>query len=338
MARILIVGGGVIGCAIAERLSRAGHRVTLLERDHLGAHASGAAAGLLAPHSEGGQELELRSLGLFPELVERIEALSGVEVEYRAGQTIAPALSGEEERRLRRGSGRWLDAGEALALEPALNPAIRGVALYEEAQVSPPRFVRALARAAQVQGAEIKEGVPVGALVGRSNRVSGVRTSEGDLRADFTVLAAGPWSPALASPLGVALDVRPSRGQLLTLLPPRRLLTRLLTWGGSYLMPKPDGTLIAGSTEEEVGFDARVTASGMSALLEFATRAVPALSTAVLDRSWAALRPATPDGRPLIGLGAGREGLIVATGHNRNGVLLAPVTAEMVLDLITANA
>ncbi|MGH7861938.1 MAG: glycine oxidase ThiO [Candidatus Dormibacteraceae bacterium] len=336
MARILVVGGGVIGCAIAERLSRERHQVTLLERDHLGAHASGAAAGLLAPFSEGGQDMEVTSLSLFPDLVSHIESASGVEVEFRAGQTIAPALTGADERRLRRSNGEWVDSAAALALEPALNRAVRGAALYPEAQISPPRFLRALARTAVLQGAVIREGALVGALISRANRVTGVRTSEGDLRADLTVLAAGPWSPSLASPVGVALDVRPSRGQLLTLLPSRRLLTRLLTWHGSYLMPKPDGTVVAGSTEEEVGFDARVTAGGMNALLEFALRALPELANSIVERSWAALRPATPDGRPLIGLAAGPEGLIVATGHNRNGILLAPVTAEMVLKLVSS--
>jgi glycine oxidase len=333
MARIVIVGGGVIGCAVAERLSRdRRHQVLLLERDTLGAHASGAAAGLLAPYSETGSvefDLAARSLAAFPELVERVERC-GISVEYRAQETITPALTAEEEQRLRRGPGRWLDAEAALAEEPGLSPTIRGAALVTEAQVTPLRLVRALAWTAVVQGAEIREGTPVGWMTVRAGCVQAVQTGEGQVRADVVVLAAGPWSPSLASPLGVALDVRPVRGQLVTLRPSRPVLRRMLTWRGSYLVPKPDGTVVAGSTEEEVGFDPRPTAEGVAGLLQFAARAVPALATAGVERVWAALRPATPDLRPVIGPAPGLPNLLLATGHNRNGILLAPVTAELI--------
>ncbi len=333
---MVIVGGGVIGCAIAERLTRDRHRVLLLERDRLAGHASGAAAGLLAPHSEHEEDLGVRSLALFPALVARIEPASGVEVEYRDQESISPALSAAEERALKRGGGRWLDAEEALREEPGLSPSVRGAAVLAEGQVAPARLVRALARTAAAAGAEIREGAPAGAIVERSGRVVGVHAAEGLVRADFVVLAAGPWSPSLASPLGVALHVRPSRGQLVTLQPAAAVLKRLLTWRGSYLVPKPDGTVVAGSTEEEVGFDARPTAEGVAGLLEFAVRAVPALAGATLERTWAALRPATPDGRPVVGPAQRHPNLIVATGHNRNGILLAPVTAELVAGMIGA--
>lgn len=331
VASIVIVGGGIIGCAVAERLSRERrHRVLLLERDTVGAHASGAAAGLLAPYSEAaGFEMASRSLALFPETVERVER-SGIAVEYREQDSLTPALTGEEERRLRRGSERWLDGEQARAAEPELSRRVRGVAVFREAQVTPIRLVRALARTAAAQGVEIREGAPVGGLTARSGRLQGVQTAEGLVRADVVVLAAGPWSPALASPLGVALDVRPSRGQLVMLRPRGAVLRHVLTWRGSYLVPKPDGTVVAGSTEEDVGFDDRPTAEGVAGLLEFACRAVPALGDAAVERVWAALRPATPDGRPVVGATPRLPNLFVATGHNRNGILLAPITAELV--------
>jgi glycine oxidase len=331
VARIVIVGGGVIGCAVAERLTReARHDVLLLERDAVGAHASGAAAGLLAPFSEtAGFEMASRSLAMFPEIVERVER-SGIAVEYREQDSLTPALTGDEERRLRRGSGRWLDAERALAVEPELSRRVRGAAVFREAQVTPIRLVRALVRTAAAQGARIREGVPVGGLIARSGRLQGVQTAEGQVRADVVVLAAGPWSPALASPLGVALDVRPSRGQLVMLRPRGPSLRHVLTWRGCYLVPKPDGTVVAGSTEEDVGFDDRPTAEGVGGLLEFACRAVPALGDAAVERVWAALRPATPDGQPVIGATPDLPNLVVATGHNRNGILLAPITAELV--------
>lgn len=335
MARIAIVGGGVIGCAAAERLTRDGHSVTILERDQAGAHASGAAAGLLAPFSEG-EDLGHRSLQLFPELVERIERESGVEVEFRAGESITPALDAAEERALRSlGAGRWLSAREAQAEEPGLNPRLRGALVLPESQVTPPRLVRALVRTAVLRGADLREGTPVSKLLLRGGRVIGVQTLDGPLRADFVVLAAGPWSAELAA-AAVPLDVRPSRGQLVQLQPRGRPLRRMLTWRGSYLVPKPDGTIVAGSTEEEAGFDARPTVEGVAGLLEFARRVVPELAAATVAGVWAALRPATPDGRPVVGPVPDHPGLVVATGHNRNGILLAPITAEMVAGAIAS--
>ena len=313
--RVAIVGGGVIGCAVAERLSRRRHRVTLHERDHLGAHASGAAAGLLAPYSElRGDDLGSRSAGLFPELVARLERDTGIEVEYRQTESLAVAFDASQRRALR-GLGRWQDPSQCLALEPRLNPELLGAALLQESHLNPPRFVQALARAAAAARADLREGSPVSTLAA--------------LHADRVVLAAGPWSATLAD-----VDVTPRRGQLVALRPTRAVLTRIITWGAFYLVPKLDGTVVVGSTEEEVGFDARPTAAGVGTLLEVAQLVVPALRDASVERVWAALRPATRDGQPIIGPLPGDEKVVVATGHNRNGILLAPVTAELVAQLV----
>jgi glycine oxidase len=335
MASVIIVGGGVIGCAVAERLSRdrGRHRVLLLERDRLGAHASGAAAGMLVSHA-GGPELGRRSMALFPELVARVERASGMTVEFHPQETITPALTAAEERLLRRGPGRWLDTAQVTAEEPGLGPTVRGAIVRPEAQVVPARLVAALARTAAAQGAELREGAPVSRLLVRAGRLRGVQGPDGTIAADLVVVAAGPWSAILTSPVGVVLDVRPSRGQLVTLQPRGLALRRMLTWRGCYLVPKPDGTVMAGSTEEEVGFDARPTAEGVNQLLEFAIRAVPILGDAAVQGVWAALRPATSDGRPVVGRAAGLPNLILAAGHNRDGILLAPVTAEVVAETI----
>jgi glycine oxidase len=336
MSRIIVVGGGVIGCAVAERLTRDRHQVLVLERDRLGAQASGAAAGLLAPGDIGsGPEGEngRRSLALFEELVPRLER-TGISVEFRRGESIRPALSASEARRLQQQGGRWVDAAEARRLEPGLQARVRGATITEEAQITPPRFVEALARTAVAGGAEVREGSPVGQILTRGGRVHGVATADGTVEADWVVLAAGPWSPSLASPLGIALDIRPSRGQLVTLRPRRAALSRMLEWQSSYLVPKPDGTIIAGSTEEEAGFDARPTAQGVAQLLTFAETAIPELGSAAVERVWAALRPRTPDDRAVVGAIAEVPGLVVAGGHNRNGILLAPLTAVQVAELV----
>jgi glycine oxidase len=334
VASVVVVGGGVIGCAIAERLSRDGHGVVLLERDRVAAHASGAAAGLLAPLTEEDQAGARSAMALYPDLVERVQRVSGIDVEFREAESLTPALTAAEERVLRRRPGRWLDAAEVLAEEPGLGTRIRGAFLTADAQVSPARLVLALARTAAAQGAEVREGTPASGLALRSGQLQGVHGPEGVVRADVVVVAAGPWSPTLTSPAGIVLNVRPSRGQLVVLSPRGAVLRRIVLWRGAYLVPKPSGSIVAGSTEEEVGFDARPTAEGIRGLLDFAVRAVPALAEATVERTFAALRPATPDGRPVVGRAPELENLILATGHNRTGILEAPLAAERVAEIL----
>jgi glycine oxidase len=331
VAKVVVVGGGVIGCACAELLSRERHQVTLLERDQVGAHASGAAAGLLAPYSEfPDTDVGDRSSSLFPELVARIESASGVEVEYRPGESLAVAF--EEEERL--GGGRWMDAAACRNLEPGLNHDLLGATLFRQAQITPPRFVQALARTASAQGASVRPGTPATGFELSAGEVRGVRAGSELIASDFVVLAAGPWTPEVASRAGIDVGVLPRRGQLVALRPADKVLRRIVTWGHFYLVPKPDGTVVLGSTEEEAGFDARPTAAGISVLLEVAQHLVPALARATVERVWAALRPATEDGLPVVGPSNRHANVILATGHNRNGILLAPHTAVTVAELI----
>jgi glycine oxidase len=320
---------------VAERLSRAGHQVILLERDNVGAHASSAAAGLLAPVSgRTGDDLATRSMVMFPELVARIEKDSGIEVEFRQLESLAPAFTEADEAQLRGLPGRWLDAAAALAEEPGLNPGLRGAALSASAHLTPPRFVHALARTAVRTGADVREGTPVAGISVSGGQVTGVRLADGVLGSDVVVLAAGPWSAGVVAELELAIDVQPNRGQLVLLRPRRPEIRRIVTRAEGYLVPKPDGSIVAGSTEERAGFDARPTVEGVAGLLEFAREAVPGLAGAVLERAWAALRPATPDGKPLIGPAPGLPNLILATGHNRYGIMLAPITADLVASAI----
>jgi glycine oxidase len=272
---------------------------------------------------------------MFPEVVARIEKDSGIEVEYRQLESLAPALTEADEALLRgRPGARWLDAAGALAEEPGLNPGLRGAALTDSAHLTPPRFVQALARTAVRAGAELREGTPVAGISVSGGQVTGVRLADGPLSADVVVLAAGPWSAGLAADLEVSVDVQPNRGQLVLLRPRNREIRRIVTRGEGYLVPKPDGSIVAGSTQERSGFDARPTAEGVAGLLDFARQAVPGLAGAVLERAWAALRPATPNGKPLIGPALGLPNLVLATGHNRYGIMLAPVTAELVAEAI----
>ncbi len=337
MSRVVVIGGGVIGCAVAERLSFEGHQVTLFERDQLGGRASGAAAGELSPQSttSAAEESAKQSLQLFPELIARIEKDSAMNVEYRVQAGLQPAFDQEEAAKLRAAGGRWLDAHACRQAEPSLSTDVLGAVLLEHAHLTPPRFVRALARAAAARGAAILEGTPVMGFERMGDEIKGVITPAGSHDADWAVIAAGPWSREVASTAGADVDVRPQRGQLAALDPGAVVLRHSIFWASGYLVPKADGTIIAGGTEEESGFDDRPTVAGIASLLSLACRLVPDLGAANLQRVWAGLRPVTGDGRPIVEA-VGARNLIVATGHHRKGILLAPLAAKQVAAIIGA--
>lgn len=340
---MVVVGGGVVGSAVAWRLAREGLAVTLLERDDVGAHASGAAAGMLAPLVEAetpGPLLTwgLRGLAGFPALVAELEARSGIDVERVASgilrvardETEAAALSARADADAEHDLA-WLDAEAVRAAEPGIAPDVVG-ALWSprEGHLRSPLLTRAFARSAQKLGARFVTGAPVTELIRDDDRVSGVRTPGGDWAAAWSVLCTGCWTGAL----GPALPMEPVRGQILSLDAPRDSAGAIV-WGGStYLIPRRDGSLWVGASEEHVGFDCRVTAAGVAGLLEAATALMPGLAGATFREAWAGLRPMTPDRLPLIGPVPGAEGLLVAAGHHRNGVLLSGVTAELVVDCV----
>jgi glycine oxidase len=333
----VVVGGGVIGCAIAERLTLGHHIVTLLERDQLASHASGAAAGELSPYLGAGKVLDSakRSLELFPELVARVERDSGISVEYHQRQALIAALDEAEAISLKATGGVWLDAKACRELEPSLTTALAGAVMHEEAHITPPRFVLAMARAAASRGADIYEGRPVTGFVVSAGAIARVVTPEGAIDADWVVIAAGPWTKDVGEWAGVTIAVRPERGQLAAIKQGAASLKRTIFWSSGYLVPKPDGTVIAGSTSEESGFNERPTAAGIATLLGFACRLVPDLGAATLERTWAGLRPVTPGGEPIVARVAALSNVVVATGHHRKGLLLAPGAAETVASLIS---
>jgi glycine oxidase len=330
MSRVVVIGGGVIGCAAAELLSRRGDHVTLLERDHLGSHASGAAAGELSPSSRPGDH---ESLAMFRDLVARIERDSAMNVEYHVQQGLRPAFSDDEARQRQTEQGRWLDGAELRELEPSVSADAVGAMLIEHAHLTPPRFVHALGRAATKHGAEIREGTAAIGFEIHDDQAAAVKTTDGAIAADWVVIAAGPWSREVASTAGIDLDVRPQRGQLVALDPGATILRRSVFWSGGYLVPKGDGTIIAGGTEEDAGFDDRPTVDGITSLLALAGKLVPALSKATLLRVWAGLRPITSSGDPVVAR-TSVSNVVVATGHHRKGILLAPLAGVQVAELI----
>jgi glycine oxidase len=337
-ADVAVVGGGVIGAACAWSLARRGASVVLLERDAVGAHASGAAAGMLAPIAEswGAGPIfaaGLESLRLLEADAGELRALSGIDPELvRSGvlrvatEPEADALRGHA-RALEPAGCAWLDAHELRKLEPGIAERFVG-ALHSprEGHVDPARLTRAYAGAAQRRGARIETGVEVTGLLCEGARVIGVRTAAGDVPAHDTILCTGAWAGRAGDWLGVSVPVSPVKGQMLALDAAGRRGGPILWSDAVYLVPRLDGELRVGATVERAGFDARPTAEGAAALLGGALALVPELRAATLLRVWAGLRPGSPDELPLIGAAPGVAGAWLAAGHYRNGILLAALT------------
>jgi glycine oxidase len=346
---VLVVGGGIVGAAVAFRLALEKLRVVLLERGDLGREASWTAGGILTPVHLSEYLTPLAalcsaSMKLYPGLLEQLRALSPLDPEYRvtglllvwrdeAGENAARAL--EEWKRRHDQPVERLSREEALARQPGLNPQVRGALFLPDiAQVRNHRLTAALAEAAARLGAELRPATPVTGFLRVPGRVTGVKTPRGDLYAGTVVLAAGAWSGEPVRSVGLDLRVFPVKGQMLLAQAAPGFCPHVLLEGETYFVPRADGRLLIGSTLEDAGFDKTVTLQGVGDLARRAAEILPESRRLPLVQSWAGLRPATPDRLPYLGR-APLEGLLVATGHFRNGILLAPVTAEIVADLLT---
>jgi glycine oxidase len=352
----VVVGGGVIGLCCAWRAARRGARAIVLDRAEPPAGATRVAAGMLAPIGElafGEPELLKMSLAaaeLYPSFVAELEAESGLGTGYSRSGALHVALDRDEAAELRRihdlqrslGLGaEWLPPRRCRELEPGLTPSFNGgVHAPEEASIDPRLLTAALLEALSAAGAEVRGGCEVAEPLLDGGRIEGVRTSSGEeLRAGVVVLACGAWSGAVPwLPDGARPPVRPVKGQIVELRSPDGSppCERIVASERVYLVPRSDGRLVAGATTEERGFDTAVTAGGVHELLREAYRLLPDVAEMELVESMASLRPGTPDNLPLIGPG-NLDGLILACGHHRNGILLAPLTGEAVADLLTAN-
>jgi len=346
-ADIAIVGAGAIGLAVAWCLAEAGHRVVVCERGQIGRGATWAAAGMLAaaietePSEEALLPLTRWSQSLWPSFAARLEAASGMDIGYRDEGTIAVALTRDDVARLRHRTAfqerlglpiAWLPGREVRTREPHLSPAVTAAVLSgEDHQVDNRALVEALAVAAGRAGVVLRADTPVAEIETAGPRVAGLRLADGTrVAAGSVVLAAGAWSGAVAGlPAGASPPVRPLKGQMLALqMDAAAPLLRHVVWGpGIYLVPRRDGRLLIGATVEERGFDPRLTAGAMLALLEAAWRVLPGIEDLPVVETWCGFRPTTPDDAPILGPGP-IAGLHYATGHHRNGILLAPATAE----------
>lgn len=348
---VLVIGGGVIGCAVARALARPGRSVVLVDRGAIGGEASSAAAGVLsvASGSDDGPRLALRraSLDRFPSLAAALRDETGADVELDLDGVLVPCLdeAAEAEQRAQIGRRRaiglraeWLDAAALRAAEPAANPLARGAALYaEDGRVASDRLVEALAASARLRGTHLLPGVEVQSVERRGDRIDRVRVGDATVSPGTVVLAAGAWSARIPG-IAPAPPVVPVRGQMLALRSPAGAVRHVVFDGDGCLTPRRGGEVLVGGTVEDAGFEKAVTLAGIRRLMEDVERLVPAGLAWPVLRAWAGLRPGTSADGPVIGRHAELQNLVVATGHHRNGILLAPVTADAVAAMLEGAA
>ena len=348
---MIVVGAGAIGTSIAYQLAKAGVSVTVFERGQVGGGATGASAGMIQINPDRStpaalSTLEVEGARLFPALAAELREWTGIDVGYRPAPLLHLALREEEESPLRAHRAwqadhgvavEWLDRTTALDLEPSLNPDLRAALHYpNDHQVMPLALAQALAGAAADLGVTVIEGTAVDRLLTEGDRVVGVAIGGERVHAGEVVIANGAWASSWADALHTAIPVRPVRGQMVALRTHGTGLRHVVSSFEGYTLTKADGATYVGTTVEEAGYDARPTAAGVGTLLALAPRLVPRVADAAFTAAWAGLRPGTADGRPLIGRLPGWQGVTLATGHFRGGILLAPITAELVADVLAS--
>ena len=346
---VIVVGAGVIGCGVAWELARRGASVEIVDDRPVGMGATQASAGVLAPYLEAREgspllDLTTRSLDLYDDFMTRVRRESGINVPYRRTGTIEVAFDDDNVRAMRttldvlsrRGvTARMLDASATAAEEPLLSKgAIASLVIDAHGFVAAGELTRALVTAARRHGAQLVEQTRVRRIIASPRDVT-VETDRGSLVSNAVVIAAGSWSGEIVvEGFAARLPVRPVRGQLLYAALEGASLRRV-TWSSRcYMVPWDDGTVLVGATVEEAGFDERVTFAGVRDLIDAACDLVPHAWAAAFRGTRVGLRPATSDDLPVIGPSRAAANVIYATGHYRNGILLAPLTAQLVADAL----
>ena len=354
----LIIGGGVVGLSLAWELARGGMAVRLIDQGLPGQEASWAGAGILPPASRSAalhpyDRLRALSSDLHPEWAERLQVDTGIDNGYRRCGGIYLARTAGEAASLAAWAHTTLAEGIAVELltaveleqcEPDLAPRVgrsgqrvgfqSAVRLPDEAQIRNPRHLQALLAACQNAGVGISAHVAATDFIHRGERLEAVETTAGRLRAKSYCFTSGAWTGQLLARLGIAAAILPIRGQMVLFQCEKPPLTHIINEGSRYIVPREDGFVLAGATEEEVGFDKRTTGDAIDDLVDFALALVPALYDAPVVRTWAGLRPATLDGMPYMGPLPGLANAFIAAGHFRSGLYLSPGTAVVMSQLI----
>lgn len=338
---VAIVGAGVIGLAVARRLAAAGRRVVVLDRGRPGAEASFAAAGMLCPllefdPSSALSRLGVDSLALYPSFAAEIEEETGISIDLRLNGVVNPTIP--EDGRLPP-RARLLESAAVRELEPSLSPTLSRVVFHEdEGSVDNRALTSALLESCSSRGVNVNDCCPVRSILSTDSRVSGLVTEAGDVNAPVVINTAGAWASQIDAG-GDTVSVRPIKGQMILLeqdtLSKYRLEHTIYS-NTAYVVPRSDGRVVVGTTVEDCGFDKAVDDEVVARLHDEATRLVPGFANAPVRQTWAGLRPRGVDEMPLIGQ-RGRDGYFVAVGHYRNGILLTPLTAELLTNEILAS-
>jgi glycine oxidase len=354
IAEVAIIGGGVIGLSIARALARRGVcDVVVIERHEFGREASWAAGGILAPQIEADARddffrLACASRDMYSQFAADLQTESGIDVELDPTGTMYVAFHDDEEAELRhrnewqRSQGlrvEWLSGDEARAIEPCLSTNVRFALRFpDDYQIDNRKLVEALVIANQRHGVKLIASCGVRKIQIADGAVTGIQTELGFLSAKKTVVAAGAWSSSIEAEgaLLPRLDIEPVRGQMLCFNAPG-LARHVIYSSGGYIIPRRDGRLLSGSTSDHVGFDKRVTETGVERIRSMAIEIAPALQNISIIDSWAGFRPRAKDDLPVLGSVADVKGLFYATGHYRNGILLAPITGEVIAGAIVGD-
>jgi glycine oxidase len=346
----IVIGGGVIGLAVARQLAMEGLRILLVERRVCGREASWAGAGILSPCNPHRKDVvarwQQRSLNHFPAFCAALHEETGIDPEYDACGEFELLLTNDAlsigRSDVNAAAGRLTSEGRPVyellttqqvrALVPCVSErALAAVYCRQSAQVRNPRLIQALVSSCRLQGVSLQEGCEVTGLLVRGGRIEGVETKQGPMHTRRIILAAGSWSSQVEPRLAEWMPVHPVRGQMILLKIPERPFSQVISRGRTYVVPRRDGHLLLGSTEEpEAGYAKRNTARALVWLMSTATELIPGLESASVVAVWSGLRPGTPDDLPFLGPVPGFEGLFAATGHFRAGLTLSPVTAEFV--------
>jgi glycine oxidase len=341
---VVVIGGGLMGCSVAYQLAKQGAEVTVLERSVPGAEASSAAAGILGPSVESFEDalalqLGRRSRELHAELADELDELFGVDVGFRRCGVLKVALQEDEVSLLDRQAESLrvqgvrcerLSGEELRREEPSIHPEVLGgLSIDEDAQVEPRKLLAAVALGAEQEGVHFRTGSTVHAVESEGGKVRAVRLANERIEAERVVVAAGSWTTQIPGLPISPESIFPVRGQMITTHTRPRLFRHVVFGAGGYVVTRPDGHVLCGSTMEHVGFTRGISFGGMADVIAKATRIAPSLADAPVNAHWSSFRPGTPDGLPLVGE-THIEGLFVASGHYRNGILLAPLTAELI--------
>jgi glycine oxidase len=346
---VIIVGGGVNGCAAAYYLSRQGKKVLLLEKESLAGKASSAAAGMLGAQVEVTDEGPLfamakESRAMFPSLQFELKEHSGIDIELLQEGMLKIARTDEEVSHLKRTiqyqktlgeRAEWLNTEEVLGRESSLSKSILGAMdIPMDGHVNPEKLTLAFAGAAVQFGADIKEYVEVDSFKKKRQTITGVETSEGTFSGGHVVVAAGAWSKRLLAKCEMDISAYPVKGECFSVLCDKPIITSTIFTESCYLVPKKGNRLVVGATMVPHTFSEKVSAGGLSSLMREAQTVLPDIKYATFERAWAGIRPQTGDGLPYLGKHPDYQNLIIAAGHFRNGILLSPITGSLVAKLV----